>query len=512
MKNAFHRYEDFLNSPLYQLVVNRQEADTQTHRILKSSTIEGLIYEEVCDDALQGIVERASEKLETFPALCEDVFQSLYSLNLRYTEESARSSVAQQIHAPLLEKILEHEKYPATKEQCSGKELPAMVATKEFAEFLAESICNSIADDAAPELLEKKKQQQAQVQEKLADALEQRLSETEEALHLANQLAKLAKQTAYLEKQALQVTQKASIGTDAALNMAFQWAQLRATETTQAICAWGQDPSDPEQIDVNTSLLKRLDSNSQLMSITRHLGRMMELFQAKRRNGYAYGLGEKYSIELGNKLPQMLSSEYGLLALPETQPLFVRKYQQKQLKQYKRRQSIYKGCGDIIFCKDESSSMEGDRHAWASALALTMLRVAASENRRFALIHFSGRDDFRTDIFEPGQYSTNSMIAAAELFLRGGTDYETPLNTAIRLMVEDGFEQADVVFVTDGACSISEEFAKRMEQIKAEQKFKATGILIDEGDAFSFSLEDFCDEVHRLSEITSGEIEEKLVG
>jgi hypothetical protein len=53
---------------------------------------------------------------------------------------------------------IRHESYPATKEQCSGKELPALVATKEFAQFLSENICDSIADGASLDLLEKKKQ------------------------------------------------------------------------------------------------------------------------------------------------------------------------------------------------------------------------------------------------------------------------------------------------------------------------------------------------------------------
>ena len=44
-------------------------------------------------------------------------------------------------------------------------------------------------------------------------------------------------------------------------------------------------------------------------------------------------------------------------------PLFVKKYQQRRLKQYRRREPIHKGMGDIICCLDESGSTRGDAAA-----------------------------------------------------------------------------------------------------------------------------------------------------
>lgn len=44
-------------------------------------------------------------------------------------------------------------------------------------------------------------------------------------------------------------------------------------------------------------------------------------------------------------------------------------------------------------------------------------------------------------------------MAAAETFLGGGTNFQMPLDEALRLMEENGFENADVVFITDGECA-----------------------------------------------------------
>ena len=94
------------------------------------------------------------------------------------------------------------------------------------------------------------------------------------------------------------------------------------------------------------------------MEVARYLGRLKELMDGKRKNGYAYGRGEKYSLELGGDINRAIASEFAMLAAPETLPLFLRKLQRKALKQYQRREPICKGSGDIICMLDESSSAE----------------------------------------------------------------------------------------------------------------------------------------------------------
>ena len=53
-------------------------------------------------------------------------------------------------------------------------------------------------------------------------------------------------------------------------------------------------------------------------------------------------------------------------------------------------------------------------------------------------------------------------MAAAETFLNGGTNFETPMRKAMSLIEEDGFEKADVVFITDGECELNEAYAREL--------------------------------------------------
>jgi hypothetical protein len=116
------------------------------------------------------------------------------------------------------------------------------------------------------------------------------------------------------------------------------------------------------------------------------------------------------------------------------------------------------------------------------------------------------------DIFHPGLFSVEDKIAAAETFLDGGTDYETPLRAAIALMEGEGFENADVVFITDGYCELPENFRNELTQKQAELAFHITGVLLDTDiGAGDFSLKHFCQAIHRTSETFRDDIARSLI-
>ena len=289
-------------------------------------------------------------------------------------------------------------------------------------------------------------------------------------------------------------------------------AAERAEEVQTILGAWSDAPGDMRKTDANAALLERVRDSKTLQDISRYLGRFREIFAQGKRNGYAYGRGEKYALELGNDLSRALTSELAMLAVPETLPLFLRKYQHRQIKQYRRREPVYKGAGDIICCLDESGSTAGDLAAWGKAVALTLLEIAQSEGRKFALVHFSGPGRFQTDVFLPGQSSLEEKLHAAETFLGGGTDFQTPLAEAERLMREGGFENADIAFITDGECSLPETCVEMLQKAQSELRFTVTGILLDEGNAgMDFSLKPFCQNIYRTSELTGDQIVGEIV-
>ncbi len=73
------------------------------------------------------------------------------------------------------------------------------------------------------------------------------------------------------------------------------------------IGAWSNDPSDLKRVLGKRSPFERVRSDT-LRDISKYLGRFREIFAQCKRNGFAYGRGEKYSLELGNDLSRALTS------------------------------------------------------------------------------------------------------------------------------------------------------------------------------------------------------------
>ncbi len=512
-----------LNSPLVD-VVAPPEIDT-TDRVLRSTKLEDSIYTDLRtgDDSLDQTERTAAEKLASFPALSRDVFQSFYSLLPRQNDENVLSVAARKFSAPILERITQSEDFPTLKTICEGRELPAYEAASEFIARTAGELDSFLSDlgggNNALNTLDKLEKVEEQAQRDLADLLErmQRCKERDPQLEqsvveAANRADSKQRQVEAVGKMIDAKAAKNKADLTASVVQAVSAAVEKAEEVRNIIGAWSDEPGKLEKNEVNTGLLDLVRQSGVLKQISKYLGRFREIFAQGKRNGYAYGRGEKYSLELGNNLSRALTSELAMLASPKTVPLFLQRYQRKQIKQYQRREPIYKGMGDIICCLDESISTAGDPAAWGKAVALTLLEIAASSGRSFALIHFAGSGDVQTNIFRPGEYTMRDKLSAAETFLNGGTNFETPMSEALRLMKEEGFENADIVFITDGECELSQEYLDGLSQEQTAHRFKVTGILLDKDEpSMDFSLKQFCQDIYRTSQLLGDDIVRELV-
>ena len=501
------------------------ERHQKTDRVLRSTKLESSIYRDLRaeDAAMDEIEQDAGKKLKSFPALSQDVFQSFYSLVPRRNEETSLSVAARKFNAPILEHMTKSEEYPTLKEVCEGRELPAYEAASEFASKVSGEL-----DDLLPQLsgkqgalhtLEKLEQSEEQAAKRLNDLLEQRSASHRSNPALDADVVKAANEAEGKRRQVAAVTKLID---DSALQgrneikgiiqAAVATAAERAEEVQGIIGAWSSEPGNLQRTPENLALLKRVRESTALRDISKYLGRFREMLAQRRQNGYAYSRGEKYSLELGSDLSRALTSELAMLATPETLPLFLRKYQRRQIKQYCRREPVYKGAGDIICCLDESGSTVGECAAWGKAVAMTLLEIAESEGRRFALIHFSGPGRFQTDVFLPKQFTAEDKLRAAETFLDGGTDFSAPLGETLRLIREVGFNNADIVFITDGECVLPPEHISRLQEDQAKHRFTITGILLDQGYAgMDFSLRAFCQNIYRTSEMTGEAIVYEMV-
>lgn len=525
MRTYYRNISEVLKAPLTQAANVFHRRDHSQNRVLRSTRLEDSVYAELRkgDDDLEELERACGAKLSSFPDLSRDIYQSFYSLNVRRYEDADLSETAKRFNSPILDEVMHGEDYPAIKAACEGRQIPAYEAAGEFISQVADDLDDLLEKTCGQkkslDTLERLEQRRQQSMERLRDLLEQ-MKRDGQTPELENQVLAAANQAQNQSNQAdavgrmmrdSLVKNKAAIS--ALVAQASSAAAQKAEDTATALMAWGCGPDqhDAKRERADMDLAARVRQNKTLLDISRHLGRLKELMDGKRKNGYAYGRGEKYSLELGGSLDRALSSEFAMLASPQTAPLFLRKLQRKSLKQYQRREPVSKGGGDIICMLDESGSARGEA-PWCKAVALALLDIAARDGRRFAMIHFAGEDHFQTDLFLPGQYDREDMLRAAETFLDGNTDYQTPLREALRLMAEEGFENADMVFITDGQCALPEDFLSRLKAQQDARAFRVTGILLDQQSAgFEFSLKPFCTEIYRTSQLARDEIAQRLV-
>jgi len=503
-----------------------KKAPEKTDRVLKSMRIEDMIYQDArapVEDILSEIEQAGIEKLPNIGALTRDMFQSLYAFTPQYTPEAELTPYARKMNRRILDEAMKMDDYPVLKAICEGRALPAMEATAEFMQKLLDRL-DDLMDSANGDknvlgTLDKQEKAQDQRLEDLAKQNKRRQdspapdpAQDKKMLRTGNLIHSKEKQLAALNQMVDDNLQKNKDTVQAIIDAAVSAAKDKADEAQSVVLSWGDDPAQMDSTPENRELLEQVRQNDMLLKIARYLGRLKEMLRQKRKNSFAFGRGEKYSLELGNDLKSVISSEFSLLASPHTIPLFLRKHGKKNLKQYRRRERIYMGSGDIVACLDESYSTIGENAAWGKAVALALQDICKTDGRNFALVHFASADQYQTDIFRPGKYTNADLMAAATLFLNGGTDFETPMKEAVRLMEHEGFHKADIVFITDGECEMPEDFVKALHKKKSELSFTVTGILMDkDSPGMEFSLKPFCNEIYRTSELDGDKIADALL-
>ncbi len=172
---------------------------------------------------------------------------------------------------------------------------------------------------------------------------------------------------------------------------------------------------------------------------------------------------EIVGISESNDLEALLSSEISMLADPDTESIFLKRYADHGLQTLKfehqelvRSEEHFtevdmrtkrKDKGPFIVCVDTSDSMSGTPEQIAKVLCFAILRLAAKDNRRAFLINFS--TGIQTiDLFDIGR-SLEDIVAFLRLSFHGGTDITMAINEVLRQLQTESYRDADVLIISD---------------------------------------------------------------
>ncbi|RLG67018.1 MAG: hypothetical protein DRO11_10640 [Methanobacteriota archaeon] len=139
--------------------------------------------------------------------------------------------------------------------------------------------------------------------------------------------------------------------------------------------------------------------------------------------------------------------------------------------------------------------MQGYREIWAKAVAFALMQIAIKQKRKFGVICFSDANEVEKWLIEnPSEVNPDKIVTIIETFFGHGTDFQAPLDAALA-MISD-MPEADVIFITDGDCQITDTWLNGFLKDKKKIGFKVYSIQI--GYHSTATLERFSDMVFRL--------------
>lgn len=466
-----------------------------------SDRFDELSWRDIHDQAteVRRLAEDLHEHYDYAHDLIRDVFLSAYKVTpeLRDREQMLPSRL---VNHQVISSLMDNPEFAELRRETAGDPYAAAMAVIAQATALRRMLDS--AKDAAEKAEQAQQAQQAagQAAEQVADALQQAAEAADEDGVVPDETADQVQQAMDAAEAADQVASQA--GKDAERATGTFGLRIRATarqaagqateevrEQKALMAAWGVQPGALERMDFQqrAQLAQKLRT-SRLAEFAKLIGRFRQMATAERARKVEHAPGEFIGVTLGSDITRLVPSEMIALGVPSLRPVFLGKFAENRLLVYDSRGEDRQGQGAIVACIDCSGSMRSSYggatgEAWGKALALALLDQARAAKRDFAGVLFSSAHEVRTFRFPAQQpVDINDVIEFTEHFFNGGTDYEAPLSVAAELLESEynavGRARGDIVFVTDGVCSVSEDWKHQWDVTKAQLGFRTYGVAI----------------------------------
>ena len=474
---------------------------------------------------MQNTIAEGEKLLPTFKYLHEDIFMSLYQYNAEVLPPE-RMHIQSYMNRNILSKLVNTPIYITLRKTCRCDMFNAGIGTeiigKQAIEILKEEL-KKIKDfqqkkDALEKLIE---------QEEKMDMLSEELDEMEELLDemklqgqegtqeyeelmegFNNGQMSLQEARAMAEMLSKDCDELVETSDELVDNFTVQMDNTITSATSEVqqvsdyVQAWGLGEGGDIKVPFNLkrTALEKIRNSDYLKKFTDMIGKYKECAVAEQKKKQKSAAVEIKSVTMGDRIEDALPSDKMNLCNETTKKDFYRRMTENQLITYDKESQKDKNKGPIIVCIDQSGSMSGDKDMWAKALAVGILEVAQLQKREFACIPYDSRCR-KTTIIHKDEINPDKIISIAEERATGGTDFEEPLKEASKLIEDSNFKEADIVFITDGDCCVSDEFRRKFKQLKEDKEFRTMGVLVDYGHTSRTTLNDFCDSVTTVSKI-----------
>ncbi len=516
---------------------NLKESIKQSFNAFEHTEVDLWYFEDILETSptMQATIETGCQIYPAFEYMYQDIFLSLYKYEAKLLPESD-IHMSTRLNRKFAECYLNTPEYIKLRQTCRMDQFNAALGADIIGNKLikiVEEVMNKLQEQQEAiqkmkELMKKEQEMDELLDEneemdellqgmcangqggtpqaqQLQQQMDKNMAAKQAIQQLANQIAEEMDELIEEDDLAGEISTRAG--------KAFDEASLQVAETSDLVEAWGLGEGGKSRVSYQNKkdAIERIRKSSKLKKLTDLIGRFKESAITEQKKKTKHGAVDISSVTLGNKIEDILPSEKMMLSNEATKKDFYNKYTENRNMVYSKESNKSKNKGPIILCCDESGSMEGDREMWSKAFTMGVLEIAQIQKRDFAFIAYDSRANDPI-IIKKGEISPDKVITICEEFLDGGTSFESPLRKALELIKDSTFRNADLLFVTDGDCGVSDNFKKEFKRIKEEKEFACKGILVDMGSwrSSDATLKEFCDDVVRISnvaDLTNGDSE-----
>lgn len=422
------------------------------------STWPRMLFEELVRESWSALKQTASKRNDpAWSSLCREVFARLYGIGCDPKEEvQPHHEWAKRVH----EMVVELPEWRDTANHSAQNEHMAAETAAAVCAVVHERVPEEELGDPAEE------EDYAKALENLRDpeASKAEAEDLEAAIERQWSRVSMLRENADKVDKALAAR---ALDTRSKLRQVLQELIAKKEEQDRCMFALGRGAglgglSRKEQ----SELVKLIVSNDQLRKILELAGRMRIAAIKKQRSKLELGSEEITSVEVGGDLERLLPSELMGFVHPRTRTLAFSRLLERNSLQNEMATRVDKSRGPIFFVKDESGSMSGQPHIYATAAMFGMMQVAMLQRRPFVVVHFG--DDAYSHPYKPEAYpSPAKLVEHASSFLAQGTDFANAFRcVSAELDALPEMRKADVVLYTDAlAPSELNEAAKECEEI-----------------------------------------------
>ena len=505
---------------------NRKETLGYSYNALEHYDVDIDIYNDIVDQSpvMQQTLEEGEELLPTFKYLHQDIFLSLYKYKARVLPE-VDMHISTRMNRGIISNLINTPEYISLRQTCRMDQFNAALGTeiigREAIDILREAI-EKLKDleqkkDAMDRLIEEEEKIDELIEDigdideliedakragngSLAAQLEQERQAKEQSVATLKAMAnKIAEDCDELIEDDELVSE---VSTTMGSTLTETGKQVQ--EVSELCEAWGLGTGENCQVAFQNKkdAIERIRRSSKLHKLTDLVGKFKESAIVEQKKKAKHGAVEIKGVTTGDKIQDTLPSDRMNLCNDITKGDFYRRMSEHGLLQYSKESNKQKNKGPIIVCVDTSGSMQGDEEIWSKALTVGILEVAQMQKRDFACIIYSSHAD-KPIVIKKDEIAPQKIIDCAERFHNGGTSFEAPLNEALELIKDSTFKNADIVFITDGDCYVSDNFSRKFKQIKEDKDFRTLGVLVNMGcgHVSDSSLKEFCDNITLVSDI-----------